>query len=112
MRSGATGLRAWVYQRISAIYLAVFSLFLIGHFLLNPPGDVEAWRAWVARPGVAVGGHLFFLALAVHAWVGIRDVLIDYVHPAAIRLTLLLLFGFVLIASAAWAMQVILLAAR
>lgn len=111
MRSGATGLRAWVYQRISAIYLAIFSLILIGHFVAAPPVDAAAWRAWVAQPWVAVGGHLFFVALAVHAWVGIRDVLIDYVHPAAIRLALLLLFGFVLAASTAWAMQAILLAA-
>jgi len=107
VRSGATGLRAWVVQRISALYLALFFLYLIAHFACAAPADVGAWRAWVGQPAVSVGGYLFFLALALHAWVGVRDVLIDYVHPPAARLGLLLLIGFGLLACSLWALQLI-----
>lgn len=110
MRTGATGLRAWVYQRISAIYLAVFFLYLIVHFLVDAPAGYDEWRAWMAQPVISIGAYLFFVSLMLHAWVGVRDVLIDYVHPATIRLTLLFFIGFGLIACAMWAIQVITLA--
>jgi len=111
MRSGATGLRAWVWQRVSAIYLALFSLLLIGHFIIAPPVDAAAWRDWVATPWVAVGGYLYFIALAIHSWIGVRDIFIDYIKPAPIRLLLLLLLGFGLATSTLWALRVITLAA-
>ena len=107
MRTGATGLRAWAFQRISAIYLAGFFLFLIAHFIFNAPSDYAAWHAWMVQPAVSIAGYLFFLSLSIHAWVGIRDVLIDYVHPPVIRLSLLFVFGFALVACGMWAMQVI-----
>ena len=56
------------------------------------------------------GVLLATVALLLHAWVGIRDVLIDYVPPLAARLTLLTLFGLGFVASGIWALQVILLA--
>ncbi len=107
MRTGATGLRAWAFQRITAIYLLLFFIFLLGHFVLSPPVDYAAWRSWVAQPAISIAGYLFFLSLMLHAWVGIRDVLIDYVHPPVIRLGLLFLFGFALAACGLWALQVI-----
>ncbi|CAK0751158.1 hypothetical protein CCP4SC76_2210002 [Gammaproteobacteria bacterium] len=37
--------------------------------------------------------------MLLHAWVGIRDVVIDYVPRLALRLLLLTLFGFLLLAA-------------
>ncbi len=73
--------------------LALFTLVLLWHFLLNAPADFVAWRAWVIQPWVSIGLFLFIAALVLHAWVGIRDVLIDYVHPLGIRITLLTLLS-------------------
>jgi succinate dehydrogenase / fumarate reductase membrane anchor subunit len=42
--------------------------------------------------------------------VGIRDVLIDYVHPLGIRVLLLSLFAIGFIASGLWVVQAIFLA--
>lgn len=110
MSRNASGLRAWALQRISAVYLGLFTLVLILHFLFNPPADHAAWRDWVTQPWVSVGLFLYIGSLLLHAWVGIRDVLIDYVHPIAIRVTLLSLFGFMFLGSGLWALQAIFLA--
>ena len=64
----------------------------------------------MAQPLVGFGLLLFFASLLLHAWVGIRDVVIDYVHPTAIRVSVLTVIGFVLIGCALWVLQVIILA--
>ncbi len=110
MSRTASGFRAWILQRISAAWLGLFVLATLGYFLLSPPATFEQWRAFVAHPVV---GTLILVTVAVvllHAWVGIRDVLIDYVPPLALRLTLLSLFGLGFVACGLWALQVILLA--
>jgi succinate dehydrogenase / fumarate reductase membrane anchor subunit len=52
------------------------------------------------------------MALVVHGWVGIRDVLIDYVHPVWMRLLLMAATGLVLLVSLLWIVRALLLAAR
>ena len=89
----ARGLRPWVWQRLSALYLLAFVAYLlIG--LAALPLDAAAWRAWVAEPWRAAAWALFVLAVGVHAWVGVRDVVLDYVPWAGLRMALLSLAGF------------------
>ena len=107
---GATGLRAWVVQRISAIYMAVFILLMLGLFIIAPPADYKAWRELIARTPVSVAILLFYVSLLFHAWVGIRDILIDYVQWQVVRLALLALFGLMFVASGLWLLEVMLLA--
>jgi succinate dehydrogenase / fumarate reductase membrane anchor subunit len=107
MSRRASGLRAWFLQRATAIYLLLFIVFMLQHMIASPPQDFSAWQGWVAQPLVALGLLLFFASLLLHAWVGFRDVLIDYVHPIAIRVTLLTLAGFVLVGCALWVLQII-----
>ncbi|MBV2121719.1 MAG: succinate dehydrogenase, hydrophobic membrane anchor protein [Candidatus Thiodiazotropha sp. (ex Ctena orbiculata)] len=110
MSRRASGLRAWFLQRATAIYLLLFFLYVLLYFITNAPADHAAWQSWVAQPLVGFGLLLFFASLLLHAWVGIRDVVIDYVHPTAIRLSVLSVIGFVLIGCALWVLQVITLA--
>ena len=106
----AAGLRAWTLQRISAIYLGLFFIYLLSHFIASPPASYEEWRLWVADPRVTMGLLLFFLFLLFHAWVGVRNVLIDYIHPFGLRVTLLTLVGMGLIACGAWGLEIVILA--
>lgn len=104
----AQGLRAWLWQRVSAVYLAVFiltSLLVLG---LDAPRGYLAWRALFAHPLVGVAVVLFFAALLIHAWVGIRDILIDYVPRQGLRFALLGLVILGLLAMAVWVLMIIL----
>ncbi|MCU7845215.1 MAG: succinate dehydrogenase, hydrophobic membrane anchor protein [Candidatus Thiodiazotropha sp. (ex Monitilora ramsayi)] len=110
MSRQASGLRAWFLQRATAIYLILFILYALQHMIFSPPANHADWQAWVASPLVSLGLLLFFASLLLHAWVGFRDVIIDYVHPTPIRVTVLTVAGFVLVGCAAWVLQIIILA--
>lgn len=108
MRRTVTGLRAWLVQRISAVYMFLFILFFLSHFFVDPPHDYLAWHDWIRNPGISIATFVFFSALLLHAWVGVRDVLMDYVHPLALRISALALLGFSLMAVAAWVVRILL----
>lgn len=92
----ATGLRAWVVQRFSAVYLAGFVFYALAALALRTDEGHDAWRAWLAEPVHWIATLVFIVALLMHAWVGMRDVLLDYVRPLALRLLLLAVVGLVL----------------
>jgi len=110
MSRQASGMRAWVFQRVTAVYLLFFFPYLILKFVTNPPADHVALTAWLSHPGVSVGVLLFVAALLLHAWVGVRDAVIDYVHPIAARVSVLSLLAFALAACGLWALKVVVLA--
>ncbi len=91
-----------MWQRASALYIALFLLYFLVRLMLDAPPDHLAWKAWVADTPVWVASALFFLALLVHAWIGVRDVILDYVKPPVLRLTALALVLFFLLANALW----------
>ena len=107
MSRRASGLKAWFLQRVTAVYVGLFGLYLASHFALAPPASHAELVRWVANPWVALGLLLFIPILLAHAWVGIRDVLMDYVKPIALRAAAMTLVGFVFLASGLWAAQAI-----
>jgi succinate dehydrogenase / fumarate reductase membrane anchor subunit len=105
----ASGLKAWAIQRLTAIFIGLFSLYLVGVLLFSSPVDYTAWKAWLSSPLVSVSMLLFVVSVLMHAWIGVRDILIDYVHPIAIRATLLGLVALSLVAMGLWAAQALIL---
>lgn len=102
-----SGLRAWTVQRVSALYLLVFTAGFLLMLALDRPSGFEAWRAWVLQPGMRLALLLFFVALAFHAWVGVRDITLDYVKSLALRATVLALAAGGLVAVVAWSALVL-----
>ncbi len=97
MSQHAHGFRAWIVQRLSAVYLLFFSIVSLVWYINSPVITYELWLSTFKSPFTIVLVALFFIAVFVHAWIGIRDIVIDYVHPFVLRLTLLsfiLLFLF------------------
>ena len=101
VRVHTTGLPAWLVQRASAVYMLFFIVYLLAHFRFDPPDSFRTWQEWIASPEVSLAIGAFFIALLAHAWVGIRDVIMDYVRPAAARPVALALLALGLIAMAA-----------
>ncbi len=90
------GLRPWTLQRLSALYLLAFLAVVAIRALVSPPRDHAQWAAWWQPPWAAAAVLVFFAALCLHAWVGTRDVLIDYVKPRGLRMALLALVALML----------------
>ena len=102
------GLRDWLLQRLTAVYLGVFLVYLLLHFLLQPQHSHQQWHDWVTQPAMIIATALFILAVLVHGWVGMRDVVLDYVHAVGLRLTILSLIAMLLVACGIWALRVLL----
>jgi succinate dehydrogenase / fumarate reductase membrane anchor subunit len=101
------GLRDWLVQRITAVIMAAYALIMAVVFLGGQPISYGVWRDLFANGWMRVATLLFAASLAWHAWVGMRDVYMDYVKPTGLRLaleagTILLLLGYV-----AWTIQVL-----
>lgn len=110
MSHQADGLRTWLLQRVSAVYLAVFLVYVLVHFWRNPQPDYAAWHGWMTSPAVSVAAAGFVLALLVHGWVGLRDVVLDYIHPLGLRLLVLTLIALLLIGCGLRAVRILILA--
>ena len=97
-------------QRISAVYLAGFFIYLLVYFIQHPGPDYAEWRGWLGHPLVGVSFAGFVLAILIHGWVGLRDVVLDYVHHLGIRLVMLTLIALVLAGCGFWTIRILILA--
>ena len=101
------GLRDWLAQRLTAVVMAVYTLLLLGVALWNGGIDHAVWVALFGNAAFKLASFLFMVALAYHAWVGMRNIYMDYIKPVAVRLTLQTLTIAVLIAYLGWTIQIL-----
>jgi succinate dehydrogenase / fumarate reductase membrane anchor subunit len=97
-----TGTGTWLLQRATALVLALALPGLAIHFLAALPTDFSGWQALFAPLWLRVLMLLSAAALALHAWVGMRDIFMDYVHLTGLRLALYLAVIVTLAGSVAW----------
>ncbi len=83
------GFRAWLWQRATAVYVGLFAIYLLGRLATAPFESAAGLRRWLSGTTVWVAFGLFVVAVLLHAWIGVRDVILDYVKPPALRLALL-----------------------
>src|SRR5215813_8633560 len=81
--SARDGLREWRLQRLTAIALIPLGLYFVVSVLSLAKSDQVTAAAWLASPVPALVVMLFVLALLAHALIGLRSVLLDYVHTRA-----------------------------
>lgn len=102
-----SGQRAFLLQRLTALVLLAGLAAAGGRLAFGAPVTLAQWQAWAAQPLAASLLLLGAAALFAHAWVGIRDVLLDYVHPLALRLAILALAAAGLVLLAAWTVLIV-----
>jgi succinate dehydrogenase / fumarate reductase, membrane anchor subunit len=82
--SARDGVREWQLQRKSALALIPLGLYFVASLVRLAASDQATAVQWLASPVPALLTILFVLALFVHAVVGLRSVLLDYVHTRAL----------------------------
>lgn len=103
------GLRPWVLQRLTAVYLVVYTIYAIIFWTFFETLNFTNWRQWVADDLNLILLSLFYISIFVHAWVGIRDILLDYIKPFLIRLFLLFTVAVFLIGSGIWMIRILIM---
>ncbi len=101
------GLRDWIAQRATAVYMAVYTILFAAAALGLPEMSYPAWHGLFSNGLVRFLTLLFFFALIYHAWIGVRDIYMDYIKPVGIRLALHVVTIFVLVGYAGWAAQIL-----
>ncbi|HZM36854.1 MAG TPA: succinate dehydrogenase, hydrophobic membrane anchor protein [Burkholderiales bacterium] len=101
------GMRDWLAQRLTAVLMAAYTLVLLAHLGLGSSPTYESWRALFAQGWMRVATLLFAVSLAWHAWVGARDILMDYVKPDGVRLGLQAATLLLLAVYLGWAAEIL-----
>ncbi len=101
------GLRDWLAQRVTAVLMALFTLLVLVQLLL--PGELgyDRWAGIFAAQWMKVLTFVVILSLAYHAWIGMRDILMDYVKPVGVRLLIQVFTIVWLLGCTGWAVQVL-----
>ena len=120
------GLRDWLSQRITAALMALFTLVvvvqvLLPNYLRDSDGHrikdgadrfvqvagYDKWAGIFSPQWMRVFTFVVIVALLIHVWVGMRDVLMDYVKSLGMRLALQVFVIAWLVGCAGWAIQVL-----
>lgn len=111
---GRSGLYDWLIQRVSAVVLAAYFIFLVGYLVANPGLDYVTWASLHQGFGMRIFSLFAVLSLAAHAWIGIWAVLTDYVttrmmgaKATALRLIMQLGLMGVVIFYVIWAIDIL-----
>lgn len=75
---GRSGLYDWLIQRISALVLAAYTVFIVAYLLLNPALDHAQWSQLFGQLWMRVFSFITLISFLAHAWIGLWSVLSDY----------------------------------
>ena len=101
------GLKDWLAQRVTAVVMATFTVLMVVVLLASGPITFASWKALFASGWMRFACLLFVVSMLMHAWVGVRDIVMDYVKPTGIRLVLHVLVIIALVGYAGWAVQIL-----
>lgn len=104
---GRSGLHDWLLLRGAAIIIAFYVCYLLGFFLFQSPVTYATWHNFFASGFTKVFTLLALLAILIHGWIGLWQVLTDYVKHLALRLVMQLAIIVVLLAYAIYGMVVV-----
>lgn len=101
------GLKDWLAQRVTAVVMALYTLiFAVG--VLSMGGlSYESWHGLFAGGFMRFATFLFFASLMYHAWVGVRDIYMDYLSSTGLRLLLQIATIVALLGYACWAVIIL-----
>ena len=102
------GLRDWLAQRVTALLMAIFTLLIVLRLVFSRgPVGYDTWAGIFSAQWMKTHTFTVILALLYHAWVGMRDIWMDYIKPVGLRLALQVFSIVWLVGCAGWAIQVL-----
>jgi succinate dehydrogenase / fumarate reductase membrane anchor subunit len=101
------GLKDWLVQRVTAVVMALYTLLVLAIVLVNGGVDRGLWLALFANAAFKLASFLFMVSLLYHAWIGVRDIFMDYIKPVGLRLALSAATLVLLVAYLGWTIQIL-----
>ncbi len=85
MVNSMAGLRDFLIQRVSAVLLVIYTVFLVSYLVWHAPIDYMAWHGLFAYVPMKIATLLCLAALLLHAWVGMWTIATDYLKAFWVR---------------------------
>lgn len=73
------GLRDWMAQRVSAIYMAIYIVSLVLFLMIHPELNYDTWHTLFSALSIKIATLVFIVLLLIHTWVGMWTIFTDYV---------------------------------
>ncbi|WP_440874053.1 succinate dehydrogenase, hydrophobic membrane anchor protein [Thalassotalea sp. PLHSN55] len=94
---GRSGVHDFILIRASALILALYTFLILGFFLVTSEVTYDVWQGFMACLPVKIFTVLALFSLVIHAWIGVWQVLSDYIKPAFFRGCLQFIFAVTLL---------------
>lgn len=101
------GVRDWLAQRVTAVVMALYTLLFLGALCNAQPVDFGSWRQLFAPQWMKLATLLFLASLYLHAWVGVRNIVMDYVKCDGVRLAIYVVTIALLVVYGGWSVQIL-----
>ena len=101
------GLRDWLAQRVTAVIMVVYTVVILLAIAGLPRVDYSQWKLLWQTPVVRYATVILIASLLFHAWVGMRNIFMDYIKHAGLRLTLHVLTLGALLLYAFWSIRIL-----
>lgn len=104
---GRNGLYDWMVQRVSAVILAAYTIFILGYLVTTPDLTYAQWSELFSCTSVRVFSLLALLSIGAHAWIGLWTVSTDYLKATGVRFLFQAVCGLVMFAYVVWGVQIL-----
>ncbi|WP_193161292.1 succinate dehydrogenase, hydrophobic membrane anchor protein [Microbulbifer hainanensis] len=111
---GRSGTFDWLYQRVTALVLIAYTLFIVGFIFFSDDFGYESWSALFAQSWVRIFSLVTLLSTVVHAWIGLWSVVTDYItnrmmgpKATALRLLVEVLLAAVAVIYVVWGVEIL-----
>ncbi|MDH3642580.1 MAG: succinate dehydrogenase, hydrophobic membrane anchor protein [Gammaproteobacteria bacterium] len=75
-----SGLSDFVVQRVTAVILGMYTLCVLGFFVVTPGVDHAQFVAYLGSTSMQLFSTLAVLSTAAHAWIGMWTIGTDYIR--------------------------------
>ena len=100
------GVSDWIFQRASAVILALYTVFIVGYLLLNDV-DAASWQSLFSALPMQIFSLLAVLAFVAHAWIGMWTVVTDYIKPVGVRYSAIVVIALILFGYLVWGVAIL-----
>ena len=104
---GRNGIHDWLLLRAAAMIMTLYVLYILGFIVMSGTLTYDIWRGFFASSFTKVFTLLTLFSILVHGWIGMWQVLTDYIKPLAMRMMLQLVIVVALLVYAIYGTVVV-----
>ena len=101
------GLRDWLIQRVTALVLAAYTIFLLIFLVMHHDLDFSTWQELFASTFVRTFSLLALLSVLLHAWIGLWTISTDYLKCVYGRLSFQIITFLALLSFFIWGIEIL-----